>query len=167
MAAITPVLTQVAVSALAAQQSRQASKAQQKLALRQLQETQAASLQKAQEDAQAQRAEIELSAQQDEEERRSALKRAVARQRAQFGAQGIGTNGSGSAQAVLLGLFEESDDERERREQLDALRTQSLETGLAQQVRINTLQRTQLQQRQNLDRTLQDQSLALDLISGF
>lgn len=85
-----------------------------------------------------------------EEERKAALRRAVARQRAQFGSQGVGSSG-GSADAVLLGIFEESDDARQRREEADALRTRALDLGDAQAKSLNLLQATQLSARSRLD----------------
>jgi len=93
---------------------------------------------------------IAASTAEAERGRRAALKRAVARQRAAFGASGTGSSG-GSAQAVLLGLFDESDDERAERERLDDLRQRSIDLGLTQQARTNTLQLTQLRDRQRYD----------------
>jgi hypothetical protein len=92
---------------------------------------------------------IRVSSEQADGERRAALRRAVARQRAQFGASGVGSN-SGSSEAVLLGLFDESDEDRRQRESLDSLKTASVDQGYAQQSRINTLQLTQLRERSRL-----------------
>lgn len=89
-------------------------------ALEQLKQRQALDERQRAQDAELQRQSIALDAQEAEESRREALRRAVSRQRANFGAQGVGS-GSGSSQAVLLGLFEESDDEKRRREELDNL----------------------------------------------
>lgn len=89
---------------------------------------------------------IRMSAEQTESERRAALRRAIAKQRAKYGASGIESSG-GSSQAVLLGLYDESDEDRRQRESLDALKTQALDQGLDQQQRINTLQLTQLKER--------------------
>ena len=88
---------------------------------------------------------------QAESERREALRRAVARQRASFGSQGVGSSG-GSADAVLLGLFEESDDEREKRGRLDALRSQATQTGLSGKYATNLLKATDAADKQNLKR---------------
>lgn len=123
---------------------------EQELALRQLQERQklqAAGL--AQSNA-LEREKIAAQAAQDEEERRNALRRAVARQRAQFGGSGVSAN-SGSAQAVLLGLFDETEDEINRRTQLNSLRTRALDLNETQSRSLNLLQATQLQQRQKLN----------------
>ncbi len=92
---------------------------------------------------------IRLTGENAESERRAALRRAVARQRAQYGASGTGS-ADGSAQAVLLGLFDESDEERTQRESLDALKTGAINQNLAQQKRINTLQLTQMKERDRL-----------------
>ena len=80
-------------------------------ALEQLQKRQALQQQQLAQDAALERERIALNTAQSEEERKAALRRAVARQRANFGAQGVGS-GAGSSQEVLLGLFEESDEEK-------------------------------------------------------
>jgi hypothetical protein len=84
-----------------------------------------------------------------ESDRRAALKRAVARQRALFSAQGIGSDG-GSSEAVLLGLVNESETERDQRSLLDNLRDRTLNQNLDQQRQLNLLQQNQLQERQRL-----------------
>ena len=96
------------------------------------------------------REKLALDAKATEEERRAALKRAVARQRASFGSQGVGSAG-GSAQAVLLGMFEESDAERARRSQLDDLRLRIIDEDVLQRRATNILDRQQLQERNRLD----------------
>ncbi|MCB1782379.1 MAG: hypothetical protein KDI13_00135 [Alphaproteobacteria bacterium] len=130
--------------------SRRQTQASQDLALKQLQAQQ--TLQERQLAAQnaLEKEKIATQAAQSEADRKSALRRAVARQRANFGAQGVGS-GAGSSQAVLLGLFDESDAEKQKREQLDALRTTALDQDLAQNKAQNVLQRTQLAQRNSLD----------------
>ncbi len=97
-----------------------------------------------------QKEQLALQASQDEEDRRDALRRAVARQRAAFGASGVGSGG-GSSQAVLLGLANESDEERTQREALDNLRSTALDQDLAQTQSLNLLQATQLQEKQELN----------------
>nr|BDD44018.1 hypothetical protein 11 [Alphaproteobacteria bacterium] len=92
-----------------------------------------------------------LVLQQADEERRAALRRAVARQRASFGSQGVGSNG-GSSEAVLLGLFEESEAEQERRNKLDQTRSAAMDNNLGQTRSLNLLQATQLAERQKLSR---------------
>jgi hypothetical protein len=127
------------------------SESQQELALRQLRSQQKLQEQQLAQSGALERERIALQAQQDDGERRGALKRAVARQRAAFGASGIGNNG-GSSEAVLLGLFEESEEERAKRERLDAVRTRAVDMDIAQNRSLNLLQATQLAQRQKLSR---------------
>ena len=124
-------------------------KKQDEQVLRQLEQQQALQQQQAQQDAVLSRAQIETQAQEAETERRNALKRAVARQRAAFGASGV-AQGDGSSEAVLLGLFEESEEERENRERLDKLRIEALDQNLLQQSNTNTLARTQLEEKNKL-----------------
>jgi hypothetical protein len=85
-----------------------------------------------------------------ENERLQTLRRAVARQRARFGAQGIG-NGGGSSEAVLLGLFEESEQEKLKREQMDNLRNQSDRLGVEGRHALNLLELTSQAERRNLE----------------
>jgi hypothetical protein len=94
---------------------------------------------------------IAAQAEADKSSRLAALRRAVSRQRAQFGSSGIGS-GDGSSQAVLLGLFDETEEELAQREKLDNIRNTALDTELSQQRSLNLLQATQLAQRQNLQR---------------
>lgn len=124
------------------------------LALRQLQERQNESLAKSQEEAALNRERIAADAKETESRRRQALKRSVARQRARFGSSGIETGSSGSAQAVLLGLFDESEEDRSQREKLDQLRFNAIDQSLDQQRRLNVLQRTQLKSRQDLEESV-------------
>lgn len=68
---------------------------------------------------------IDLNAAEDSRQRQQALKRASATRKAAFGQQGINTS-DGSGQAVLLGLFQESDEEQKYRDRLDAIRKESI-----------------------------------------
>jgi len=130
-------------------------RAEQDLAMRQLQERQAADENYDAQQAALDKTKIAADAQAAETSRRAALRRAVARQRAAFGAQGLDSaSGDGSSQAVLLGLFDESDEERAQREQSDTLRSQAIDNDLVQQSRINVLQRQQLKERQKLEREI-------------
>ena len=151
MGALVPVLTSALVTqgvGLAVNEfSRRQSQDQ---ALEQLQERQALQQQQQAQDAALQKQQIALSAAQNEDERKAALKRAVARQRASFGSQGVGS-GAGSSQAVLLGMFEETEDELSRREELDNLRLNTVDLNVSQSNALNVLQRTQLQERNNLN----------------
>ncbi len=85
-----------------------------------------------------------------ESERLQTLRRAVARQRARFGAQGVGNDG-GSSEAVLLGLFEESEQEKLKREQLDNLRNQSAQMDVEGRHSLNLLELTSQAERRNLE----------------
>ncbi len=138
----------------------------QDLALKELQQKQQAELRVAKENAALEREKIKLESESAEKERRDALKRATARQRAKFGASGIDTNAGGSAQAVLLGLFEESEEERQEREALDNLRLNALDTDLAQRKRLNVLQQTQLKERQKLSNVSNANSFAQGLLGN-
>lgn len=165
MAALTPVLSLLgtvgsAVSAgtailggvqtLAGINDRQQEK-EDRLALDQLRRQQNLQQQQLAERAALERRNIAVNTQEEEEKRQQALRRAVARQRASFGSQGVGS-ASGSSQAVLLGLFDESDEERTRREELDNLRLAALDQDASQTRALNVLQRTQLAERQKLAR---------------
>ncbi len=130
---------------------------EQDLQLKQLQQTQQLEQERLAQDNALERERIALEAQQDEEERRSALRRAVSRQRAQFSSRGISQGSGGSAQAVLLGLFDETEDELRQREELDNIRNQALDNDESQTRSLNLLQATQLAERSKLD----------DEINGF
>lgn len=163
MAALTPVLSLLGtigsvvsagtavlggVQTLAGVSNRQQEK-EDRLALDQLKRQQNLQQQQLEERTALERRQIALNARLTEEQRQSALRRAVARQRANFGSQGVGS-ASGSSEAVLLGLFDESDEERIRREELDALRVSALDQNVSQNRALNILQRTQLSERQKL-----------------
>jgi hypothetical protein len=113
---------------------------------RDLQRQQGEQMRQMAENAALEKEKIRLSAEQTEVERRAALRRAIAKQKAKYGASGIESSG-GSSQALLLGLYDESDEDRQQRESLDALKTQAIDQNLDQQQRINTLQLTQLRER--------------------
>ncbi|PCI55951.1 MAG: hypothetical protein COB36_03920 [Alphaproteobacteria bacterium] len=155
MASLVPILTSTILSQgaglIAGELSGSRSSNNQDAALQQLRVQQSLQEQQAAADAALNRQKIAIDAGNAEEERKKALRRAVSRQRANFGAQGI-SSGGGSSQAVLLGLFEESDAEKKKREQLDALRLTSIDQDLAQQKSLNVLQRTQLQEKQKITR---------------
>ncbi|MBK6896952.1 MAG: transporter [Alphaproteobacteria bacterium] len=165
MAALTPVLSLLGtvgsvvsagtailggVQTLAGAGNRQQEK-EDRLALDQLKRQQTLQQRQLEEKAALERQQIALNAKLTEDQRQTALRRAVARQRANFGAQGVGS-ATGSSQAVLLGLFDESDDERQRREELDALRVTALDQNVSQNRALNILQRTQLSERQKIQR---------------
>ncbi len=150
MAAITPILTSALVSqgvGLAVSEFSRRKKQDQ--SLKQLRQRQDLNQKIAEQNAQQSRERIAIDARQIEEKRKRALRRAVSRQRANFAAQGVGS-GVGSSQAVLLGLFEQSDEEKAQREDLDNLRLNSIDQNLSQRASLNILQRTQLEQKNNL-----------------
>ena len=124
---------------------------QQRLALRQMQEHNAVQQPWSQVQSALEREKMQAESAAAEQQRRAALRRAVARQRAAYGAQGIGA-GEGSAEAVLLGLFAESDAERMERERIDDIRNRALEQDIAEQKNLNVLQLSQLRERQKLER---------------
>lgn len=126
-------------------------KAEQDLAMKSLREKQDAQMRDLQQQASLEGQKIAAESADAEAERRAALRRAVARQKVQFGSQGISA-GDGSSQAVLLGLFDESEQDKADRERLDGLRSQALSQNLEAQGQINVLQRSQLAERQKLER---------------
>lgn len=119
MSGVLPTALGVANIANRVSQQRQADK-QAKTTLRQQQQT------------------IALQADKDETARRDALRRAVARQRAAFGAQGIDSR-DGSAEAILLGLTKQAEQEQATQDQLTHLRQSALEQSAASKQRKNLL----------------------------
>ncbi|MAQ71596.1 MAG: transporter [Alphaproteobacteria bacterium] len=107
-------------------------------------------LQQRQENAELQKQQVAEQAKQADRKRRDALKRAVARQRAISGGQGI-SSANGSSEAILLGLFDESETELAERERLDSLKSAAYDLDVSQNARLNVLQKTQLQQNNKFD----------------
>ncbi|MCB9996609.1 MAG: hypothetical protein H6869_09255 [Rhodospirillales bacterium] len=132
-------------------------RAQQRLALQQLKAQQTAQAQDLAEQTALSREKLRAEADAAEAERLAALRRAVARQRAAFGASGIG-NTDGSSEAVLLGMFEETDQDRTESERLDDIRNRVLDQEQAAQERLNILQASQLRQKQQLERVVSEGS---------
>jgi hypothetical protein len=92
----------------------------------------------AQEDqAKSQTAQIRLQQKAEDRARQERLRRALATQRARFGAQGIGS--SGSASAVLAGLVAEAEREAEESGALSNLRTKNIQDQLVWSQRKNLL----------------------------
>lgn len=154
MASIIPIAAQAlalfqTASSVASIFDNSAAK-QQNQALQQLQQLQNLQFKNDAQNVAISKQQIETQAQNAEQQRRNALKPIVAKQRAEFGASGV-VGGDGSSKAVLLGLFSESDQERQSREQLDTLKIKALEQGLSQQSQVNTLKRTQLAAKQRFD----------------
>ncbi len=166
MGAIAPTLTGMLLSQgagiVAGEMSRSKSRGNQGVALEQLQARQNLQMQQLEANNALSREKIALEAGNAEEARKKALRRAVSRKRASFGAQGVGS-GVGSSQAVLLGMFEESDAEKSKREGLDNLRFKSMDSDLSQRKSLNVLQREQLAEKQKLGRVSFGGNLASNL----
>lgn len=96
----------------------------------------------AQDAAAAKKQEYTLEAKIAEEARRDALRRAVARQKATYGGHNIDSS-SGSAQAVLLGRFYESEADQQNANALTNIKKAGLDTTISNMQRVNTLQLTQ------------------------
>lgn len=120
------------------------------LALEQLQAQQALQATQLAQQTALEKEQIALETKQAEEDRVSALRRAVASQRATYGSSGVGSTG-GSSEAVLLGLFEESEADRAQRAASDALKVKALDQEVAQYNSLNLLQATQLAEKQALN----------------
>lgn len=125
-------------------------KRQRELAMSDLQRQQAQASSEAQARANEQRQKILLDSEQAESRRRSALKRSIAKRNARFGATGIG-GGSGSREAILLGLYNESEAEKKQREDIDKLRFNAIDNDLANLSSRNILEKTRLSERQKLE----------------
>ena len=158
---ILPALTSVASSAAALNSTigtirnfgADPVRKDQDLALKQLQERQKLQLSQNIRQKKLDHEKLALNAARADEERRKALRRAVSRQRARFGSQGVGASAnSGSSEAVLLGMFQESEDERKDRNALDYIRKRAIDLGSSQKRSANLLQVTQMQERQKLQR---------------
>lgn len=135
-------------------------------ALDQLEARQKVEQRNAQEKANLQRQEILTQAQEKEANRVRELKRAVARQRAAFGGSGL-SSADGSSQAVLLGLFEESEEEKAERERLDNLRLSAIDQNLAQAKRVNTLELAQQREKSRLKNSSSNLEDAVSVLSIF
>ncbi len=135
----------------AQEQRRQAIRQSQDMALQQLKAQQKLQSRELQQRAELDRNRLDLESAQQDNQRRRALKRAVARQNVRFGSGGISRDG-GSAEAVLLGLFEESEEDRRERERLDTLRSRAIDLDISTDRSRNVLEATQLAQQQQLER---------------
>jgi|GEM_PF-1841823 len=117
---------------------------EQHLIAQNLQQSHALEEQQAQTKAAQDRAQIEEQAKQTEEARQKALRRAIAKQNARMGASGVSTSGSG--EAVLLGVYNDSQDEARNNTTLDQLRYNTIDNNLQNIQQNNILERTQLAQ---------------------
>jgi hypothetical protein len=139
---------------------------QSELALAQLQQQQQLQARTAAQNTVNEKQEISIKAETVELERRRALKRAVARQRASFGSGGV-SSGDGSSEAVLLGLFEESEEDKATSQRLDNLKLRALDQNLNNINRVNTLRRTQLAEKNRLKNSSSTLNDVSDLLSIF
>lgn len=119
------------------------------LAYQQMQAQNALQNQQAAQAAALQKQQLEAESQSNARKRRAALKRAMARQKVLYGAQGISTEG-GSGEAILLGLYNETEDDLADRERLDTIRKAALDQRLENTTALNVLQSTQLAERNRL-----------------
>ncbi len=124
--------------------------AQSSQSLKQLEQQQALEEKQLKQDANSEKERIALEAELIEQDRKDALKRSVARQKANFGAQGVGAV-DGSSQAVLLGITEESEEEKAQREALDALKVKAVDDRVQQEKELNVLQREQLKEQSQVN----------------
>lgn len=156
---LSPILTTAGVPAavggfatqlLNQQIARDQLKREQNQALQQLQERQKVDEAAAENSTRLQKLSIEAEAAANEDRRRLALRRAVARQKTLFSAQGLGGGNDGSSEAVLLGLINDSENQAASDAVLGDLRKSALDQNVAAQKQKNLLQLTQLGQRQNL-----------------
>jgi len=146
MGALAPALLTTGLTAAT-------SMAQNSQALRQMEAQDALEEQQRAESNALQKAQIDADARTAEADRRRALRSAVARQNARTGASGI-VSGDGSSEAVILGLFNESEEEAKQREESDALRKAALDQDLEQRQSLNLLQREQFAEQQNTKNAL-------------
>lgn len=161
MGTLTPILSTIAQTTAAATtisqtvdrvsgRDQKQLKAQQELALKNLQDQQNLAQRQALEKANLDRDRIAADAKNTEDARRKALRRAMARQNVQFGASGVSRSGSG--EAVLLGLYNDSEDDAAYNQTLDQIRYNVIDNDLANLQSQNILQRSQLAERQRLER---------------
>lgn len=81
---------------------------------------------------------MQIDREDETRQRKNALKRAVATRQAEFGGQGIDT-ADGSGEAVMLGLFKESSEEKNYRDRLNKLKQESLAQDVSAKRRRNLL----------------------------
>jgi hypothetical protein len=127
---------------------------QQDQAMRALEQDQVQSQAELERTAKAEREQIVLQADQDATRRRNALKRSMAKQNALRGAGGTST--SGSAEAVLLGLVNDTEDDNQNRKQLDQIRYNAIDNDVYTLNQRNILEQQQLSDRHRLDRAISD-----------
>ena len=90
-----------------------------------------------------------LSLQQAEDDRQGRLRAAIARQRAAFGASGVGS-GTGSSQAYLLGLADDSQEEGRQLSQAAEIKNRILEQEYNARQSLNMLELANARERKKL-----------------
>lgn len=160
---LTPVLSTaglpgalIASSAKLAAQSdaREMLRRQQETALAQLKSRQSLDESIAAQNAELEKAKIAADADSANARRTAALRRAVAKQKTLFSAQGL-SGGGGSNEAVLLGLYNEADMNAADQVRLDRLKTTALDQSLVAQKQKNVLEASQLAEQQRLSRIIE------------
>ncbi len=124
------------------------------LRIRQLQERQRLEQQNMAQSNQLEKQKIQADAQEADRKRRQALKRAVARSKASFAGRGLSNASGGSSDAILLGLFNESEDDQKERERLDKLRTTALDQRYDQKNQLNLLEVSHAREKNRLNNQL-------------
>lgn len=87
-----------------------------------------------------------LTLEQNDAERRAKLRSLLSQQRASFGGRGLDTT-SGSSEAVIQGMLDDSDQERAASESKVLAANKELDQQVSQQKRLNLLQKEQLRQK--------------------
>ncbi len=87
-----------------------------------------------------------LTLEQNDAERRAKLRTLLSQQRASFGGRGLDTT-SGSSEAVIQGMLDDSDQERAASESKVLAANKELDQQVSQQKRLNLLQKEQLRQK--------------------
>ncbi|MCK5384726.1 MAG: hypothetical protein KAJ29_04060 [Alphaproteobacteria bacterium] len=142
MASMTPLLMSTAINLAVSQASNET-------AAKNLERGHALEESRAGADAALERTAIKQNAAADEKQRKSALRRAVSSQKASFGAQGVGSDG-GSSEAVLLGMVNDFGEDQEKDDNVTSLKLAAIDQNLRQQKALNVLQRSQLEEKNNL-----------------
>jgi colicin import membrane protein len=122
-------------------------RADDRLALRQLSERNRAEEAIAAQKTEREQALINAQSSDDERRRTAALKRAVARQRAAYGGAGVESSEDGSGKAVLLGFFNESQQDQAAQDSVYNVRRQILNDNLSSIKQRNLLEESQLAER--------------------
>jgi len=101
-------------------------------------------------DAQNRFAQMAATASAEEKRRVDALRRTMARTRASMGANGVSA-ADGSGEAILLGLVNDTDGERQDAQRIDQIKRQAIQQEVENIRRRNLLEQAQLAERQRLE----------------